>query len=94
MKTVTLFSLSTCAVCKKVKKFLADHAIPHTVIEVDTLDSGEQWLMAKELRKHNPEATYPTVVVEEVIRGYDVEALESKLLGGRKEETGGGAEHE
>lgn len=50
------------------------------MIEVDMLDSGEQWLMTKELKKHNPQATYPTVVVEEVIKGYDVEALKSKLL--------------
>lgn len=73
--------MSTCAVCKKVKKLLDDNAIPYDLIEVDTLDSGEQWLMTKELTKHNPQATYPTVVIEEVIKGYDVEALESKLLG-------------
>ena len=82
MKRVTLFSLSTCAVCNQVKKFLADHAIPYTLVEVDTLDSGEQWLMTKELAKHNPQATYPTVVVEEVVRGYDIDALSSKLLEG------------
>ncbi|MGD0885890.1 MAG: glutaredoxin family protein [Thermodesulfovibrionales bacterium] len=80
MKRVTLFSLSTCAACKQVKKFLDDHAVPYTVIEVDTLESGEQWLMTKELAKHNPLATYPTVVIEEVIRGYDIEALSSKVL--------------
>ena len=80
MKRVTLYSLSTCAVCKKVGKFLDDNSIPYTRIEVDTLESGEQWLMTKELAKHNPDATYPTVVVEEVIKGYDLEALRSKLL--------------
>lgn len=81
MQRVTLFSLSTCSACKMVKKFLDDNNIPYTLIEVDTLDSGEQWLMTKELKKHNPEATFPTVVVEEVVKGYDREALESKLLG-------------
>jgi glutaredoxin len=90
MQRVTLFSLSTCPVCKKVKKFLDDHAIPHTVIEVDTLDSGEQWLMTKELTKRNPHASYPTVIIEEVIKGFDIEALEAKLLGGKREGTGGG----
>ncbi|HAM52658.1 MAG TPA: glutaredoxin family protein [Nitrospiraceae bacterium] len=80
MKRVTLFALSTCAICSQVKKFLADHAIPYTLIEVDTLDSGEQWLMTKELAKHNPQRTYPTVVVEEVIRGCDIDALSSRLL--------------
>ncbi|HXX57470.1 MAG TPA: glutaredoxin family protein [Thermodesulfovibrionales bacterium] len=89
MKRVTLFTLSTCAVCKKVKKFLDDNSIPYTQIEVDTLESGEQWLMTKELKKHNPQATYPTVVVEEVIQGYDKDALESKLLGGEQGKSSG-----
>ena len=80
MKQVTLFSLSSCPVCRQVKKFLEDNHIPFTLIEVDTLDSGEQWLMTKELKKHNPQATYPTVVIEEVIRGFDAEALSAKLL--------------
>ena len=86
MQKVTLFSLSTCAVCKKVKKYLDDRQVPYTEIEVDTLDSGEQWLMTKELKKHNPQASYPTVVVEETIKGYDVEALEAKLRGGRRKD--------
>jgi len=80
MKRVTLFSLSTCPVCKRVKKFLDDHAIAYTEIEVDTLESGEQWVMTKELRKHNPQTSYPTVVIEEVIKGYDTAALSAKLL--------------
>jgi glutaredoxin-like protein NrdH len=90
MPRLTLFSLSTCAICKKVRKFLDDHGLPYTTIEVDTLDSGEQWLMTKELSKHNPQATYPTLVIEEVIKGYDVGALESKLLGRLNEDPGEG----
>ncbi len=87
MPRVTLYSLSTCGVCRKVKQFLEDNQIPYDLIQVDTLDSGEQWLMTKELKKHNPQATFPTLVVEDVIRGYDVEALKSKLLGKGAEET-------
>lgn len=80
MQHVTLFSLSSCPVCKQVKKFLETNHISYTLVEVDTLDSGEQWLMTKELKKHNPQATYPTVVIEEVIRGFDPESLSKKLL--------------
>ncbi len=87
MSRVTLYSLSTCAVCRKVKQFLEDNRIPYDLIEVDTLDSGEQWLMTKELKKSNPQGTFPTVVVEEVIKGYDVEALNEKLLGKGQEKT-------
>ncbi len=36
-------------------------------IDVDLMDSGEQWLIIKELKKHNPDATYPTMLIEEVV---------------------------
>jgi glutaredoxin len=42
MQQVTLFSLSTCAVCKKVKKFLDDHGIPYTAIGVETPGQTER----------------------------------------------------
>jgi len=87
MQRVTLFSLSSCPVCKQVKKFLEDNHIPFTLIEVDLLDSGEQWLMTKQLKEHNPQATYPTLVMEEVIRGFDVEALSKKLLGDKPRQS-------
>ena len=87
MQRVTLFSLSTCPVCKQVKKYLEDNHVPFTLIEVDTLDSGEQWLMTKKLKEYNPQATYPTVVMEEVIRGFDVEALSAKLLGDKPRQS-------
>jgi len=79
-KKVRLYSLSTCAVCKKVKQFLDNQKIDYEFIEVDMLDSGEQWLTSKELKKYNPSGSYPTVVIEEVIKGFD-EPLLRKTLG-------------
>lgn len=87
MKKVTLYSLSTCPVCKKVKKFLDDNGITYTLIDVDLLESGEQWVMTREVAKRNPKETYPTTVVEEVIVGYDVDALRSKIMGSNKTEA-------
>lgn len=79
MKKVTLFALSTCPVCKKVKTFLDEHNINYQLVEVDLLDSGEQWVMTKELQKYNPQASYPTLVISEVILGYDPEKLMKKF---------------
>ena len=79
-KRITLYSLSTCGVCKKVKEFLDDHEIAYILIEVDTLDSGEQWLMGKEVTKRNPQGTYPTLVIEDIVLGYDPDTLKTKLL--------------
>jgi glutaredoxin-like protein NrdH len=79
LRRVKLYSLSTCPVCKKVKEFLASNSIEHELIEVDTLESGEQWLAMKELKKINPKETFPTVVVEKAIVGYDEEGLKQIL---------------
>jgi glutaredoxin-like protein NrdH len=79
IRKIRLFALSTCPACRKVKKFLADRNIRHEVIDVDTLDRQEQTLMLTELRKYNPQETFPTVIVEEIIVGHDEESLEEAL---------------
>lgn len=78
-KKVRLYSLSTCPTCKQVKKFLDQHNIKYELTEVDLLDSGEQWLISKEVKRYNPAVTYPTLVVEEVILGLDEEAIKEAL---------------
>jgi len=78
-KKVRLYSLSTCPTCKRVRKFLDENNIQYDLTEVDMLDSGEQWLMSKEVKKYNQAATYPTLVIEEVILGFDDEAIKKGL---------------
>lgn len=81
MKKVTVYSLSTCPVCKKVKQFLDDNSITYTLIEVDLLEGAEQLAMTREVARHNPRETYPTTVVEEVVVGYDIDSLKAKIIG-------------
>ncbi len=78
-KKVKLYSLSTCPTCKGVQKFLDENHVQYERIEVDLLDSGEQWVTSKELKKYNPAATYPTLIVEEIILGLDEEAIKKAL---------------
>lgn len=78
-KKVRLYSLSTCPTCKRVKKILDEHNIKYELIEVDLLDSGEQWVTSKEIKRYNPAVTYPTLVVEEVIVEFDEEAIKETL---------------
>ena len=80
MKKVTLYTLSTCPVCKKVKKFLDENKVMYSSIEVDTLEGSEQRAATKELSRHNPQMSYPTVVIEDVVTGYDIDSLTAKLL--------------
>ena len=78
-KKVKLYSLSTCPTCKAVQKFLDERNVRYELIEVDVLDSGEQWVTSKELKKYNPAATYPTLIVEEIVLGLDEEAIKKAL---------------
>ncbi|GAB5047337.1 glutaredoxin family protein [Thermodesulfovibrio sp. TK110] len=79
LKRIRLYSLSTCPVCKKVKEFLKNNSVEYELIEVDTLESGEQWLAMKELKKINPQETFPTIVVETAMVGFDEENLRKIL---------------
>jgi len=78
-KKVRLYALSTCPECKRVKQFLDKRNIKYELIDVDLLDSGEQWVTSKELKRYNPEVTYPTLVIEETIKGLDEEAIRNAL---------------
>ncbi|MCS7202969.1 MAG: glutaredoxin family protein [Thermodesulfovibrio sp.] len=79
LKRVRLYSLSTCPVCKKVKEFLKNNSIEFELIEVDTLEGGEQWVALKELRKINPNETFPTLIVEKATVGFDENSIKRIL---------------
>jgi glutaredoxin-like protein NrdH len=78
-KKVRLYSLSTCPTCQGVKKFLEERNIEFEQIDVDLLDSGEQWVTSKEIKRYNPAVTFPTLIIEEVILGLDEESIKKAL---------------
>jgi glutaredoxin-like protein NrdH len=78
-KKVRLYALSTCPECKRLKRYLDEHGIRYELLEVDLLDSGEQWVTSKELKRYNPQASYPTLVIEEVVLGFDERAMQDAL---------------
>ena len=77
-RQVKLYALSTCAWCKKTKKYLADRKVPFELEDVDLLSGDTKALVKAEVAKHNPRLSYPTLVVDggaTVIVGYDEEKL-------------------
>jgi glutaredoxin-like protein NrdH len=79
MTRVRLYALSTCPRCRRLKAFLEEHGVQYEDIEVDLLEGGEQWVASRELKRYNPAATYPTLVVEEVIVDFDEKRLKEAL---------------
>ena len=78
-RNIILYALSTCPICKKTAKLLEDLGVEFEKVDVDLLDSGEQWLTSKEVKKYNPDNTYPTLVVSETIVGLDEKRIRKVL---------------
>ena len=78
---VKMYTLSTCHHCKAAKKFLAGCGVAFESTDVDQLTGAEREAILEEVRRHNPECSFPTIIIgDQVIVGND-EAKIRKALG-------------
>ncbi len=79
---VTLYALSTCGWCRKAKSFLDENDVAYDLVYVDLLEKDEKEKVLTEVRKWNPRASFPTVVVDdkESVAGFKEPRLR-ELLG-------------
>jgi glutaredoxin len=77
-----LYALSTCVWCKRTRQFLEDQDVEFDYIYVDLLQGEERREVAAQVRKWNPSASFPTVVIddEKCIIGYNKDQIR-ELLG-------------
>ncbi len=79
-RNVTLYGLMSCAHCKELRELLTDRNIPFETVYIDLLTGDERSDTLRELRRINPEVTFPTLVVgEEIIVGFKKEEIERAL---------------
>jgi glutaredoxin-like protein NrdH len=77
-REVKMYALSTCAWCKKTKKYLNERNVQYEIEDVDLLTGDEKAAVKSAVAKHNPRISYPTIVIdggETVIIGYDEDKL-------------------
>jgi glutaredoxin-like protein NrdH len=70
---VKIFTLSTCGWCRKTKELLKELKVQYEYIDMDKIDGLDQATARAELKKHNPRASFPTIVIDDgkiVIIGY------------------------
>ena len=79
---IVLYALSTCMWCRMAKQLLNELGVAYSFVDVDRLEAEEKALAKEEVRRWNPEGTYPTIVVDgkETIRGYDEAEIREKVL--------------
>ena len=77
-----VFSLSTCAFCKKAQTFLKDHGLAYKYIYLDQLDFDLKREVKKELKsKFESVPVFPILLIDddEVLSGFVEEKWANKL---------------
>ena len=77
---IRLFTLSTCSHCIKTKKFFKDEGIEVEFTDVDLLTGAEREKVMDEVRKLNPDCSFPTICIDEkVVVGFNEERIRKAL---------------
>ena len=78
---IKLYTLSTCSHCLRTKKFFKDNGIEAEITDVDMLTGDEREKIMNEIRKLNPDCTFPTICIDDdVLVGFNEERI-LKALG-------------
>ncbi len=78
---VVLYALSTCVWCKKTRELLDKLGVEYSYVYVDLLEGDDNRLAKDEVRKWNPQCSFPTIVINDTvcIKGFDEESITKEL---------------
>jgi glutaredoxin-like protein NrdH len=77
---VKLYALSTCSHCRDTKDLLNQCGVNYDCVEVDTLDPAQRRIYLEEMKKFNPECTFPTLVIgDKVVVGFKKDEIKEDL---------------
>jgi glutaredoxin-like protein NrdH len=62
---VMLYALSTCVWCRRTRQFLESNGVTFDYIYVDLLEGKEREDVLTKVRRWNPFASFPTLVVDD-----------------------------
>lgn len=80
MQKVFLYALSTCGHCKNTKRFLKEKGIEFDFIDVDLLEGDKREEIIDEVKKHNPNLSFPTILIgDKIIVGFKEREIEEAL---------------
>ena len=77
---VKIYTLSTCSHCKAAKKFLNDCNVHYEFTDVDLLEGEERRVILEDVRKLNPQCSFPTIIIgDKVIVGFREDKIKEAL---------------
>lgn len=62
---VLVYALSTCAWCKKTKKFLLDKGIEYEFVDVDLCDDNDMDAIREDLKKRGLGMNFPVIIIDD-----------------------------
>jgi len=78
--SIRLYTLSTCSHCMRTKRFFNENDIEMEFVDVDLLSGVERERVMDEVRKLNPDCSFPTICINDtVIVGFNEEKLRKAL---------------
>ena len=79
-ESVRMYSLSTCGHCKATKKLLNECQVEYEFTDVDLLQGEERAAILEDVKKWNPNCSFPTIIIgEKVIVGYKEDEIREAL---------------
>ena len=79
-ESVKMYSLSTCGHCKATKKLLNECQVKYEFTDVDLLQGEERAAILEDVKKWNPNCSFPTIIIgEKVIVGYKENEIREAL---------------
>ena len=77
---IRLLTLSTCFFCSTLKRQLKEAGFQYSFTDLDLLPESERNEQMEELRKFNPEESFPITIINNVaIVGYQEERIKKEL---------------
>jgi glutaredoxin len=77
---VTLYALSTCGWCRRVKDLFNANNIEYDYIDVDLCVGQEREEAINQVQKLNPRVSFPTIQIDDsVVVGFDEEKIKQLL---------------
>lgn len=77
---IKLYTLSTCSHCNRTKRFFEENDIAVEFTDVDLLSGEARERVMDEVRKLNPDCSFPTICIGDfVVVGFNEERLRKAL---------------
>ena len=74
---VLMYAISTCMWCKRAKKFLKDHNVEYTYVDVDLCTPEDRETIRREILARGGSLVYPVIIVDDriVINGFRTDKI-------------------